>query len=173
MNLIFKEQHNKLTTYSCNSPCHFVVPGEAVVRPQDVCGWQVALSVCYDLRFPGLFQALRRPHTAAQSTAASGSDGAGACGDSGADALSDGGVTVPIGAAAPSQRGAEILLVPSAFTVKTGAAHWEVLLRARAIETQCYVIAAAQSGICNCCCITSSHICSVIVCYKFAPNLQY
>jgi len=42
--------------------------------------------------------------------------------------------------------GAEILLVPSAFTVPTGAAHWEPLLRARAIETQCYVLAAAQAG---------------------------
>jgi predicted amidohydrolase len=41
---------------------------------------------------------------------------------------------------------AEILLVPSAFTVPTGRAHWEVLLRARAIETQCYVVAAAQTG---------------------------
>lgn len=43
-------------------------------------------------------------------------------------------------------RGAEILLVPSAFTYKTGLAHWEILLRARAIENQCYVIAAAQCG---------------------------
>ncbi|KAH8552848.1 putative NIT2-nitrilase [Umbelopsis sp. PMI_123] len=43
-------------------------------------------------------------------------------------------------------RGAEILTYPSAFTVKTGAAHWESLLRARAIETQTYVIAAAQAG---------------------------
>lgn len=42
--------------------------------------------------------------------------------------------------------GAQILLVPSAFTVPTGRAHWEVLLRARAIETQTYVIAAAQAG---------------------------
>ncbi|NXC47216.1 NIT1 amidase, partial [Penelope pileata] len=42
--------------------------------------------------------------------------------------------------------GAEILTYPSAFTVTTGSAHWEVLLRARAIETQCYVVAAAQSG---------------------------
>ena len=42
--------------------------------------------------------------------------------------------------------GAEVLLVPSAFTVPTGAAHWEPLLRARAIETQCYVLAAAQAG---------------------------
>ncbi|XP_046708502.1 deaminated glutathione amidase isoform X2 [Silurus meridionalis] len=41
---------------------------------------------------------------------------------------------------------AEILTYPSAFTVATGTAHWEVLLRARAIETQCYVLAAAQVG---------------------------
>ncbi|XP_067303358.1 deaminated glutathione amidase isoform X2 [Pseudorasbora parva] len=44
------------------------------------------------------------------------------------------------------RHGAEILTFPSAFTVATGAAHWEVLLRARAIETQCFVVAAAQVG---------------------------
>jgi predicted amidohydrolase/diadenosine tetraphosphate (Ap4A) HIT family hydrolase len=43
-------------------------------------------------------------------------------------------------------RGAEILTYPSAFTVATGMAHWEVLLRGRAVETQCYVAAAAQTG---------------------------
>ena len=42
--------------------------------------------------------------------------------------------------------GAEVIAVPAAFTVPTGKAHWEVLLRARAIETGCYVIAAAQGG---------------------------
>ena len=42
--------------------------------------------------------------------------------------------------------GAEVIMVPSAFTVPTGRAHWEVLLRARAIETGCYVLAAAQTG---------------------------
>lgn len=42
--------------------------------------------------------------------------------------------------------GAEVLLIPAAFTVPTGEAHWETLLRARAIETQCYVAAAAQGG---------------------------
>jgi predicted amidohydrolase len=42
--------------------------------------------------------------------------------------------------------GAEVIAVPAAFTVPTGEAHWEVLLRARAIETGCYVIAAAQAG---------------------------
>ncbi|KAG2491073.1 hypothetical protein HYH03_010518 [Edaphochlamys debaryana] len=44
------------------------------------------------------------------------------------------------------ERGATVLAVPSAFTVVTGAAHWEVLLRARAIECQAYVVAAAQAG---------------------------
>jgi deaminated glutathione amidase len=43
-------------------------------------------------------------------------------------------------------RGAQILLVPSAFTVPTGRDHWEVLLRARAIENQCFVLAPAQHG---------------------------
>ncbi len=42
--------------------------------------------------------------------------------------------------------GAELFSVPSAFTVPTGRAHWEVLLRARAIENFCYVLAAAQYG---------------------------
>ncbi|MEO2166676.1 MAG: carbon-nitrogen hydrolase family protein [bacterium] len=42
--------------------------------------------------------------------------------------------------------GAEILLVPAAFTATTGAAHWEVLLRARAIENQCWLMAPAQIG---------------------------
>ena len=65
---------------------------------------RLGLTVCYDLRFPELFQKLTFVH------------------------------------------GARVLLVPSAFAVKTGEAHWETLLRARAIETQCYVVAAAQAG---------------------------
>jgi predicted amidohydrolase len=40
-----------------------------------------------------------------------------------------------------------LLLVPAAFTATTGAAHWELLLRARAVENQCYVLAAAQGGL--------------------------
>ncbi|EOD80402.1 putative amidohydrolase [Grimontia indica] len=63
----------------------------------------LGLSICYDVRFPQLYSALR-------------------------------------------QRGADIIIVPAAFTKVTGAAHWEVLLRARAIETQCWVLAAAQCG---------------------------
>jgi predicted amidohydrolase len=42
--------------------------------------------------------------------------------------------------------GAEVLLVPSAFTAPTGAAHWDVLCRARAIENQCFLLAANQTG---------------------------
>jgi predicted amidohydrolase len=45
-----------------------------------------------------------------------------------------------------SDAGAEILAAPAAFTVPTGQAHWHVLLRARAIEAGCFVIAAAQTG---------------------------
>lgn len=44
-------------------------------------------------------------------------------------------------------RGAQLLAVPSAFTFATGEAHWEVLLRARAIENLCYVLAANQGGV--------------------------
>src|SRR5437764_594787 len=45
-----------------------------------------------------------------------------------------------------SQAGAEVLFVPAAFTHLTGQAHWEVLLRARAIENLAYVLAPAQVG---------------------------
>lgn len=63
----------------------------------------VGLSVCYDMRFPELYLALRRA-------------------------------------------GAELIMVPSAFTLQTGKDHWEVLLRARAIEAQCWIAAAACAG---------------------------
>jgi predicted amidohydrolase len=45
-----------------------------------------------------------------------------------------------------SQRGADVLFVPSAFTAYTGKDHWQILLQARAIENTCYVIAPAQTG---------------------------
>lgn len=48
--------------------------------------------------------------------------------------------------AALAQAGALVIAVPAAFTRPTGAAHWHVLLRARAIETGCFVVAAAQTG---------------------------
>jgi len=63
----------------------------------------LGLSICYDLRFPHLYQAL-------------------------------------------TQAGARILIIPAAFSPVTGEAHWEPLLRARAIETGCYVLAPAQTG---------------------------
>lgn len=65
---------------------------------------RVGLTVCYDLRFPELYQQLMF-------------------------------------------MGAEIFSVPSAFTAATGKAHWEVLLRARAIENLCYVLASNQGGL--------------------------
>ncbi|PWN94667.1 putative NIT2-nitrilase [Tilletiopsis washingtonensis] len=55
-------------------------------------------------------------------------------------------VRFPEAALALRRQGAEILTYPSAFTVRTGAAHWELLLRARAVDTQCWVLAAAQVG---------------------------
>ena len=64
---------------------------------------RIGLAICYDLRFPMLFDRL--------------------------------GATRP-----------DLILCPSAFTRPTGAAHWHVLTRARAIESSCFVIAAAQSG---------------------------
>lgn len=45
-----------------------------------------------------------------------------------------------------ARAGAEVIAVPAAFTVPTGQAHWETLLRARAIETHCYVVAPGQGG---------------------------
>ena len=45
-----------------------------------------------------------------------------------------------------ARAGAEVLLVPAAFTFPTGAAHWEVLCRARAVENQCYLVAPDQTG---------------------------
>jgi predicted amidohydrolase len=79
-----------------------VKPGDLVVT-YDCEGVKVGCTICYDLRFPGLFQAL-------------------------------------------ADRGAEMIAVPSAFTQQTGKDHWEVLLRARAIETETYICAAAQTG---------------------------
>lgn len=47
------------------------------------------------------------------------------------------------------KQGAEILTYPSAFAYSTGKAHWDILLRARAIENQCFVVAPAQIGFHN------------------------
>lgn len=45
-----------------------------------------------------------------------------------------------------AEAGADVIAVPAAFTVPTGKAHWEILLRARAIEAGCFIVAAAQTG---------------------------
>ena len=79
-----------------------VKPGDRVVT-YDCEGVTVGCSICYDLRFPDLFQAL-------------------------------------------AEKGAEVIALPAAFTLQTGKDHWEVLLRARAIETETYVCASAQTG---------------------------
>jgi predicted amidohydrolase len=47
---------------------------------------------------------------------------------------------------AMGERGLDLIVLPSAFTATTGQAHWEILLRARAIENLCYVVASAQGG---------------------------
>lgn len=80
----------------------YVKPGDAVVT-YDCEGVTVGAAICYDLRFPELFQAL-------------------------------------------AGKGAQIIALPAAFTMQTGKDHWEVLIRARAIENATYFAASAQCG---------------------------
>ena len=77
--------------------------GEGAVVVRDTPVGTLGLTICYDLRFPALFERL-------------------------------------------SEAGADVIAVPAAFTVPTGKAHWSVLLRARAIEAEVFVVAAAQAG---------------------------
>lgn len=79
-----------------------VRPGEAATTAATPWGG-LGLTVCYDVRFPGLYRGL-------------------------------------------AQAGADLIAVPAAFTRPTGEAHWETLLRARAIETGAFVLAPAQGG---------------------------
>ncbi len=78
-----------------------IEPGTAPVAVDSPFG-RLALSVCYDVRFPELYRGLGR---------------------------------------------FDVMFVPSAFTVPTGAAHWDLLLRARAVENQAYLVAPAQGGL--------------------------
>jgi deaminated glutathione amidase len=107
-------------------------------------GFAVAgLTVCYDLRFPDLYGALCRPAVSSgESTTDTGPRSGGSSSESSNGNPSSNTAHVD----GMHGLGAEIVLVPSAFTVKTGEAHWLTLLRARAIENQCYVVAAAQVG---------------------------
>lgn len=91
------------------------VPGEVVQQESDaigageqlvvasLAGFQLGMSVCFDLRFPEMYREL-------------------------------------------AVRGASVLAIPAAFNAATGRVHWEVLVRARAIENHAYVVAAAQVG---------------------------
>jgi nitrilase len=78
-----------------------LLPGAAPVALDSPFG-RLALSICYDVRFPELYRGLGE---------------------------------------------FDAMFVPSAFTVPTGRAHWEILLRARAVENQAYVVAPAQGGL--------------------------
>lgn len=100
-------------------------PGKDVVAVDSPCG-RLGLTVCYDLRFPEIYQCLRFQHQVqvwknCVSISVK---------------LFKGTVTVQ---STYTVHDTQVLLVPSAFTKITGEAHWEILLRARAIETQCYV----------------------------------
>ena len=77
-----------------------IEPGTEVVAFDSPFG-RIGLSICYDLRFPELYRAMKS---------------------------------------------VDLILVPSAFTATTGKAHWEILIRARAIENLAYVLAPAQGG---------------------------
>jgi nitrilase len=79
-----------------------IKPGRDIVT-YDCEGLTVGCTICYDLRFPELFQELMA-------------------------------------------RGAKLIALPASFTLQTGKDHWEVLLRARAIETETYLLASAQCG---------------------------
>lgn len=83
----------------------YIVPGDPAsnIIITSFQGFNFGLTICYDLRFPELYRALRA-------------------------------------------KAAHVLVVPAAFTEVTGQAHWEPLLRARAIENQCYVLGVNQGG---------------------------
>lgn len=77
--------------------------GQRAVLVRETPVGALGLTICYDVRFPALFERL-------------------------------------------AEAGAEVIAVPAAFTVPTGKAHWEILLRARAIEAGLFIVAAAQGG---------------------------
>ncbi|MBR7887961.1 carbon-nitrogen hydrolase family protein [Marinomonas sp. A79] len=80
-----------------------IEPGDLALNMVNVDGFNVGLSICYDVRFPELYREL-------------------------------------------AAQGADVFLVPAAFTYVTGKAHWDILLAARSIENQCYVLGVGQCG---------------------------
>jgi predicted amidohydrolase len=109
----FRATYRKIHLFDVTTPTaayresEEVAPGSEIVTAEvdtaEGLAVRLGLSICYDLRFPGLYASL-------------------------------------------ALRGAQVLCVPSAFTAFTGAAHWEVLLRARAVENGCFVVAPGQVG---------------------------
>lgn len=101
--------YDKIHMFDCTLPDGKVIRESSAYRPggQAVTAktpWgRLGLTVCYDLRFPGLFRAL-------------------------------------------AQAGAQFITVPSSFQRQTGRAHWHSLLRARAIENECFIFAPAMCG---------------------------
>lgn len=110
--LVFDDRGRQVTRYDKMHLFHFtkgkehydeaamMEAGDHVVAIDTPFG-RLGLAICYDLRFPELFRAMK---------------------------------------------GVDLLAIPAAFTDTTGHAHWETLLRARAVENQCYVVASAQGG---------------------------
>lgn len=102
-------RYRKIHLFDITSPDGTPYHESATIRPgsdivtYDCEGITVGCTICYDIRFPELFQALMR-------------------------------------------KGADVIALPAAFTLQTGKDHWEVLLRARAIETETYLLASAQCG---------------------------
>ena len=102
-------RYRKIHLFDVTTPDGVAYKESATVKAGDLVvtydceGVTIGCAICYDLRFPGLFQAL-------------------------------------------ADKGAEVIALPAAFTKETGKDHWEVLLRARAIETETYVCASAQTG---------------------------
>ena len=100
--------YRKIHLFNCNIPNNILNEStlfESGTTPQTVTikNFKIGLSICYDLRFPELFQYY-------------------------------------------TQQNVDLIVVPSSFTHTTGQAHWEPLLKARAIETQCYIAAPNQYG---------------------------
>ena len=102
-------RYEKIHLFDITAPGGQVYRESATVKPganvvtYDCEGLTIGCAICYDIRFPELFQLL-------------------------------------------AERGADVIALPAAFTLQTGKDHWEVLCRARAIETQTYFVACAQTG---------------------------
>ncbi|TCT13399.1 nitrilase [Tepidamorphus gemmatus] len=111
--VVFDRAGNEVARYRKIHLFDVEVPGGMTYRESDTMrggseivtydceGVRIGCSICYDLRFPELYQKL-------------------------------------------AAAGAQVMMVPAAFTLQTGKDHWEILLRARAIETQSYVVACGQ-----------------------------